>query len=482
LDDLIIENTFNASGQLNLIIKPYTTDADYLQLEQTIFEQVALAAERPEIALKYHDAKDAKELRRLEDLRSRQQQKSTEEEKQKDKEKLQREKEMAERMKSVAEKLKGTLVDYESSAMYSLAVLASKGLDYEIPKERIKNRVEHLFNPDDNLLDRPLFGNGEKGTWARFVKEVLGDGFYSKLHNLESDMDEFYIAVWENVQKKVTDESQLTEEQYESAICETFNLKDVLSLLERERDIYITLLKRFQEILVRDPVDYTKVLDDMKKRLMPTGEFFTSRINEPNRFEYDYSTKNDREAFNAIRGKLTQDFASYLQKNASMVAVVGDSFGNSIRNNMAVILLKDSGDGKLKAGSCGTIREDGYNYDTYVTFSYVIGSPEMRNVKLKLKEYTLAVAQTVEEKYGNFSNAADFIVSKACQKSIEVVKDNYLVKRQEIIRSFHPYLDEQLKFRERFYELMVERFKGMYEMHMRGEQKVEGKQDTPVEA
>ena len=78
----------------------------------------------------------------------------------------------------------------------------SKDLDYNLSRETLMRRVIALFDPDDNLLQYPLFKPAQKGEWAKFVKEHLGDGIYIKLQNVEQDLDCFYAKLEAAAQKK----------------------------------------------------------------------------------------------------------------------------------------------------------------------------------------------------------------------------------------------------------------------------------------
>jgi hypothetical protein len=477
LETTILSFILDKSKQLRLVTRDALSDEQFEQVESRMVDSVAIVTEMPQLSEIYRQGQAARiaarrqtaaqaEQQNINDEAARVEQKRKAEEKRQRDEQEARQKEIERRRTEVLDKVRIPLRKFESDAMYAICTRVSRKSDYELPRQNVEERVKHLFDTDDNLAHRPLFKTSN-GAWADFVRTKLGEGFYNKLKNVENDLDEFYLTVLEEVQRQTGEKGEVTEEVYHQAICNKFTLDEVTNLLERERDVYTELLKRFNTILGKGPIDYRRALESLKDRIRFTGEFITATSPDVPEFSPKDETENDKAAFEEAKRSIQDKFQKYLKSNAKYLVVPAGDVESYDRSEVLVIRTSDDQkDAHALAGSCGTLQYCGYSSeDKQVSFSYITGKPTKLPFSCSVSRKTLKKAQKLEQKYGNIGDAAQAIIQEAAERSTSSVEDKDLTATQKKIKEFHPYLEEQMEFRQGFFQGMKSRFEEIYAKH-----------------
>lgn len=440
---------------VRLMTKDMISDDNFLTVEQEIVRNVAIVTERPRIAEDYCSVKgDLRKLLGEEERVKKDAAKKKEEER--------KERELNARRSKIAGKVKEHVLEIETGAMYQLSVNASRKLDYNITRDRVERRVKALFHNDENLSFRPVAKQFESGTWKSFISETLGEGFYNKLKNIEHDLDNFYIAILEKVQSLVNCESEVTKEVYEQTICETFTLEQVMDLFERERDVYMDLLTRFKDISERECGDYNETLKGVEKGLGFYEDFLIPINGSVLEFKLDFNINDTRVAYEGAILRVKKELEEYLKSNSQSLRVFSDD-QDYFKKGDEILKIRDDSDTKASNRSYGVIEKMNSNGDPDVNFSYVPGRMQQELFKINYTSVAnLRRLLNLEKAFGSLAIAVDYIVDEVSKKSVSSTQTTRFKKQAKKVRKYHPYLNEQLEFRQKFYELMTERFKGMY--------------------
>ena len=79
---------------------------------------------------------------------------------------------------------------------------------------------------------------------------------------------------------------------------------------------------------------------------------------------------------------------------------------------------------------------------------------------------SLVAARLLSSKYGDrFDEAAHAIVQSVRSQSIKDVYNTSLEEQQKFIQQAHPCVEQEIAYRNKFFELMTKRFKDMYQRH-----------------
>ncbi len=464
VDAQIVEYVLNVTEELRLVTDSHLTAEQFDEFERQFFNRIAVVTERPRIAKAYGDVKEkrlnrenAQEQGRLKELQEKEDERLRLEE-------SDRQRQIDRRRDRLSHTIKDSLKSFELDAMYSISREVSKKLDYNLPKSRIEERVRQLFDPDDNMAHRPLFKSTNRGEWAVFMQKTLGEGFYHKLSNLEQDLDDFYLSVFEAVQDKVGEDGKVTEEMYNSAMCENASLDEVLDLIERERDINVDLLTRLGKIVDQRPVNYRKVVEHLSTLMSFKGCLFTAVKPAVPGFDFNYSIGNDPEEFREVCAQIEDDLQEYFKDNDKKLRVPTE--GRIDTKDGVIIVSPDNPNEHLSQGSYGKVMNyQNRNHDPYVKFTFLTG----KSVKLPYgtNPYgnSLKKAEPIDKAYSSMKDAASAVLETAISLSIKATTDTTLTETQQKITEYHPYRDEQVRFTEGFYQGMKERFEQMFERH-----------------
>ena len=452
LSDTIINRLLEISEIVELpIIRRLSVDK-FSEFETALVEKVSELMDLPEIAQRYLDIKSQKQQHLVEI------------------EKMVR--------SSVVDKKRGLvkaeLIAHEVEAMYKIATMASQGLDYKLDRDNLQRRVENLFDPNDNLLFRPIFKKVAEGYWARFINQLVGEGFYRYLKNSEQDLDRMYCAVLEKLSEKAINGERLTTGLYELTFKETNSLSDVLQVLEHERKANLELLARLKKITRAN--DYDQEINALSTRVMRMMSFSNGLITatEPGvpEFNGNYSVDDDFEAAQVVRRQMASDLEQYLKANDKKLRVRS---GNtpSVRFEGELIKIQNSGDYNISMAvgsfAVSSLRYHlGFfsnSYKWHVQFKF---SPHPRDAIPPVMKTTYThlfeEASTIEQKYASPALAAERFIKLADDEIAKTkLKSNSKQDTINLIKDYHPYLDEEMIFVEKFYQGMVKRFTEMYQ-------------------
>jgi len=386
------------------------------------------------------------------------------------------------------QRIRRTISSFEYAAMDLIAINSSKPLEYVLSDETLRERVDSLFDPDNNLLHRPMFNPGKNGEWAEFVRRVLGQGLYNKLEKVENDLDRFYAKISQRTRMIAGEGIIPTKESYEQAIRESSTLEETLDLLDREHDVNLDVLQRFKEKLAIPPVNYTKAATRMMDYLSFQGGLFTTTSEKTSRFIFNYNIDDDHKTFSEFLGSLTNELRDYLEIFEDELILPSNKkpgpMFNKKDNPLVIKVAYNKGDKSFLLGSSGILKTKsndsygygfGYRYD-HVQFGFATGEKSSeKNQSFPLDNFRLA--EKLRDRYKNLDEATRDIVSRVSQAAINDVEDKQLVKDQGKIREFHPYLDHQMTFVSSFQQGMKARFENLFSQKVLKEQEPSGKDE-----
>ncbi len=358
------------------------------------------------------------------------------------------------------------LMKLEFDSMYGIAIDASRSLEYELSRKSVVDRVRALFDPDDNLLFRPLFKPAAKGEWARFVQEQLGDGLYFKLRNVEDDLDHFYAAIIDRISSVLPEEVKVARENYDEAIRTSFKLEEVLKLFERERDANTLILEKFQDLLGKGVVDYEQALEYVGSHLRFSGGLLTAVSPEVREFSMPALDKvKDKEQFDQEVRKIGLALASYLVDNNDSLRVPSTA-KITVAKDLPVMCISHAKDTiYAQTGSYGkmfvTATKHAPEYDA-VGFEMVTGKKIKLPFKAKVSLNNLVAAAPLTGRYNSIENACVEILNEALTKACATATNPKLDSIQQKIRGYHPYLSQERTFIDAFYDGMKRRFDGIF--------------------
>lgn len=449
LENTVIDFLLEDTEKVKPAIEARLDKERFSRAEHTILTRVAEVMELPRIMERYDDRKKDRMTLLLQPEQPvvRQQRKKT-------------------MSRSAVEK---AVTRYETAAMYGIAVEASERLDYNLTEKTINQRVKALFDPDDNLQYKPLFSNGsiQRGSWANFVKGLLGDGFYNKLCNVEGDLDKFYLAVLDKT-NELTADGELSPKLYRRAIREAAPFEGIVALLERERDAELELLTRLQCIMAKG--NFPRALEHLKARLQFTGGYFTAVSAGILPFNCPYTTSDNITEFKAIVVRIKSDLVEYFSGNDNQLIVPTEERTVEKQGEHFIAVAPFPDDEEIAVGSYGqwdshhriSFLDHPYQ-EPYLRFQFITGKGincQFDPTRKRLK--TLRKAVSIIDKYGKIPIAVERIVDDALGSSLLLVEDNSLKAAQQQIAAFHPYLDQQIAFTTSFYQGMKTRFERIY--------------------
>jgi len=485
IEKQLLGYALQAVANAQVALEPYVDPKVTQELEKKVVYALATVTDAADIARSYDQDKHS----RVQALQGQGVQERLSKEKQEEKERAKRlqdeakeaERKEQQRLKehdqqriSLEKGLKEKLIRFEAAAQYKIARTASTGrdgqrlLEYALTQAHVEKNVADYYDPNDNLLSRPVFNpRGLKG-WAVFVKEALGDGFYNHVFNAQNDIDDFYLRIAKIFGEEVRQAGSLdhlTEEAYERAIVDNFTLDEVMELFEREKDVEVELLRRFSRI---HDVDYTRALQMITSRLQTDRLFYTFTEPGVDYFSSDLSSLDNETDFKEKMARLKGELGRYLTAHEAQI-VVGENPNThtGIDKGKRVITIR-SLDASIGVGSVGRVTSRSHNYGWYnnVTFSFLVGEHlPLPHKQERVGDEALRVAVTMKERYGNIESCAESLLDIATTEIVKKIKNPSLTKQQETIKQFHPYLEDEIEFLERSLVLMRERMEEMYARH-----------------
>ncbi len=468
-DRTLLEYTLGKIAAAGVALGNDVSNEELKKFRDETIRALATVTDRPAIMQMYEQTilqQEQENFRKSQEKIAAQQRK---EEEAKKKAEEQRRASLEKRLQETHDVIRNTLVAYETEARYRVSVEANKEHDFNLPKGEVQRQTADLFERKNNLLSRPLFKEMPKGKWADFLKVTLGEMFYNKLLIVENDLDELYVPVLEKISKVALEqggERIPTPAEYERTFVETHDLSHVLDVLEREWDVNVDLLERFKEKLIEKPLNhdlaFKKLLHYLGKD--PFDYFTYSTAIAPFSFNYNQEIRGE-EDFKVKVAQVIENFTSYLRKNKDKI-VVEDT--DSPIQKGKVVIVKKAIDDKVKKGSVGicdclTRTQSGWR-NPVISFSYMSNGAELLQCNISAK-YLVGAKLVFAVYEGNLEKAAKTIVGNIASVAVKNVYNSSLEEQQKFIQQAHPCLEQEIAYRNKFFELMAVRFKEMYARH-----------------
>jgi len=383
------------------------------------------------------------------------------------------ERELEERVRELSEKTRRRIVNVEGKFLYESATRVSfdNGLEYNLSRADIDRRTNSLFSRDDNLESRPLFGHSVKpGEWAQFIKKLVSPGFYSGLQAVERDLDEFYISIAEEVQKRIGDkdinDTEL-ETIYEAVIREKYTKEEVTFLFERHKKAEINLFEKLIGKSKDNPTDYKRATELIKRGLGFNGGLVTAVSPKiPPFIASEIPEDNTRAEFERVMARVNSLFSEYLTNNDKNLRCPTAEQPDGYGINYEVMVISDrTGDAHAQSGSLGLVLPDnrGFRYnDKPIAFSFITGKSRELPYQVNIPTQFLRKAKSPSDRYSGLGAAAEEIINAARKDALDTATDKQIIADQKTIAGFYPHLDQMVTFIEGMHKKYLERIERIY--------------------
>ncbi|MBT5021795.1 hypothetical protein HON01_03150, partial [Candidatus Woesearchaeota archaeon] len=232
-----------------------------------------------------------------------------------------------------------------------------------------------------------------------------------------------------------------------------------LTLFEREKEVYVDVLKRMYAIFERKNPEPEKIIPELERMLQFQGGNIAAIKPDVSEYKLPDVLKLEEDLDSVIE-RVVDDFEKYI-KGVEQDIVVKCQQNNKKKGSWVIRTNCPKEEKHFRTGSCGKITRH-TSYDQPVIFENVTGIPIKLPQEKTVYDQQLSSALRISEEYGDARIAAENIVRLCAQKATEKVKDQNLANTQGTIKKFHPYLFEECLHAERMCDLLKLRMCKIY--------------------